>query len=224
MNIFKSIVKSVWKLYKRCTLPRHITIHKNVAFNQRTELGGYNVINSGTWINNAKIGRNTYIGHDCCLLNVEIGRYCSFGNNIKVVQATHPSHTFVSTAPVFFSPLKQSNRTFADKSYFDEIISVNGRSVIIGNDVWIGDNVTIKGGITIGDGAIIAMGSVVTKDVQPYSIVGGLPAKIIRFRFDEEQIEKLLQFRWWDKDDLWLQNNYKNFHNIDRFITIINNG
>ena len=223
MNILKSIAKSIWRWYKKNTLPRHITLHKNVAFNQRTEFGGYNVINSGTWISNTKIGRNTYIGHNSSLPNAEIGRYCSFGNNIKVVQATHPSHTFVSTAPVFFSPLKQSNRTFAENNYFDEFISINGRSVVIGNDVWIGDNVLIKGGITIGDGAIVAMGSVVTKDVQPYSIVGGVPAKIIRFRFDEEQIEKLLQFKWWDKEDSWLENNFQRFHNIEDFINFINN-
>lgn len=204
-------------------MPKHITIDKNVSFNQYTDFGGYNKICSGTLVSCSKIGKNTYIGCNCLLPNAEIGKYCSLGNNIMVVQATHPSHTFVSTAPVFFSPYKQANRTFADKSYFEEFLQVSGKSVIIRNDVWIGNDVKIKGGITIGDGAIIAMGSVVTKDVPPYSIVGGVPAKVLKYRFDDKIIRKLLAYKWWDKEDDWLQENYMKFHDIEHFIEFIAN-
>ena len=211
--MFRNILKSIILFVLKLKLPKHVTIAGNVAFNQKTKFGGYNRISSGTWISNSIIGRNSYIGCNCSLPQAEIGKYCSLGNNIKVVQATHPSQIFVSTAPVFFSPLKQSNRAFADKSYYEEFLQISGKSVIIGNDVWIGNDVTIKGGITIGDGAIVAMGSIVTKDVPPYAIVGGVPARVMKYRFNEEQIKILLEYKWWNKDDKWLESNYKKFHN-----------
>ncbi|MEN8662498.1 MAG: CatB-related O-acetyltransferase [Lentimonas sp.] len=81
----------------------------------------------------------------------------------------------------------------------------------IGSDVWIGARVTILGGVRIGHGAVIATGSVVTKDVDPYSIVGGVPAKHIRHRFDEGQRKAILQDPWWDKDEVWIQANLNLF-------------
>lgn len=88
----------------------------------------------------------------------------------------------------------------------------------IGNDVWIGKNVLIKGGITIGDGAIIGMGSVVTKDVPPYSIVGGVPAKIIRKRFSQTEIDALLKIKWWNWDSNDIVNRREDFVKPGYFI------
>lgn len=218
-----NILKLIWRHIKKWTFPKDVIIQKNVAFNQNTTFGGYNVIHSGTWISDSEVGKNTYIGYNCSLPKAKIGKFCSLGSNIKIVQTTHPSHTFVSTAPVFFSTKRQSYRTFADVNYFEENLHIGDRSVIIGNDVWIGNDVTIKGGVTIGDGAIVAMGSIVTKDVPPYAIVGGVPAKVIKYRFSEEQIKKLLDYQWWDKKDCWLQENFKQFHNINSFIKFIEN-
>ena len=84
------------------------------------------------------------------------------------------------------------------------------KKVMIGNDVWIGDNVLIKGGVTIGDGAVIGMGSIVTKDGGPYTVVAGIPAKIIRYRFDEQTIARLQQSRWWEREMAEIRDLLKN--------------
>jgi acetyltransferase-like isoleucine patch superfamily enzyme len=125
----------------------------------------------------------------------------------------HPSRDFVSTHPIFFSTKKQVGITFADKDYFQE-----EKGIKIGNDVWIGANVIILDGVTIGDGAIIGAGAVVTKDVPPYSIYGGVPAKLIRYRFEQKTIDFLVKFKWWNKDEEWLKTNFQDFHNIDTFL------
>lgn len=88
----------------------------------------------------------------------------------------------------------------------------------IGNDVWIGSNALIKSDVTIGDGAVVAAGAVVTENVEPYVIVGGVPAKLIRYRFTTEQIEALLRIKWWDRDDSWFQENRKYFTDVAGFI------
>ena len=100
-----------------------------------------------------------------------------------------------------------------EKNLFDEFPSTD-----IGNDVWIGNNVIIKYGVKIGDGAILGAGAVVTKDVEPYSIVGGVPAKVIKYRFSPDEIKFLLAFKWWDKDLNWLKENKHKFQNIGEFM------
>jgi acetyltransferase-like isoleucine patch superfamily enzyme len=93
--------------------------------------------------------------------------------------------------------------------------------IVVGNDVWIGENVIIKGGLEIGDGAIIAAGSIVTKNVEPYSVVAGVPAKVIRYRFTKEQIVSLLKIKWWEKDSFWLENHSELFSDIENFISVL---
>ena len=91
-------------------------------------------------------------------------------------------------------------------------------AVNIGNDVWIGDNVYILAGVKIGNGAIIAMGAVVTRDVEPYTIVGGVPAKVIRKRFNDEQIKKLEEIKWWNKSTDWILEHIEDFEDIEKFV------
>jgi acetyltransferase-like isoleucine patch superfamily enzyme len=147
--------------------------------------------------------------------NTKVGKFCSIGPNVLCVPEKHPSNTFVSTHPIFFSTLKQTQITFADKNYYQEVEAVK-----IGNDVWVGANAIILGGLEIGDGAIIAAGAVVTKNILPYAIVGGAPAKLIRYRFHKNEIDFLSKLKWWDKDIDWLKNNYKLFHDISSLIEL----
>ncbi len=93
--------------------------------------------------------------------------------------------------------------------------------MIIGNDVWIGAHAKIIGGVTIHDGAVVLAGSVVTKDVPSYAIVGGVPAKVLKYRFDEQTVQLLLDSRWWEKDTLWLQEHVTEMQDIEKFKKLI---
>ena len=103
-------------------------------------------------------------------------------------------------------------------SYAEEQIFVEWRGrTRIGNDCWIGDKAFLVGGISIGDGAVVLAGAVVTKDVPPYAIVGGVPANIIRYRFDDTTISLMLKSQWWNKSPKWLRDNWKLFSDIEKF-------
>lgn len=184
--------------------------NSHVAFESKFE--GYNVIGKNS-VFSGNIGYASYVG-DNCAINAKIGKYCSIASRVHTVSGKHPTKDWVSTHPAFFSVRKQCGMTYCKNQRFSEF----DNQVIIGNDVWIGDSASILSGVCIGDGAIIAAGAVVTSDVPPYSIVGGVPAKMIRKRFDDETIQKLLEIKWWDKPKDWIQNNSDYFNDISVFL------
>lgn len=174
--------------------------------------GQNNTIYEEVRLNEVSLGDFTYVAADTKISKTKIGKFCSIGPACRIGLGRHPSNTFVSTHPVFFSTLKQAQFTFADKNYFSEFEEIN-----IGNDVWVGSNVIIVDGVTVSDGAIVAAGSVVTKYIPPYAIVAGVPAKIIKFRFNKAEVDELLKLKWWDMDIQHLEKNYKKFHDINSF-------
>lgn len=192
--------------------------------NSKTKLEGRNKIGK-SYVSNSSVGYASYIGDGCKLSNCQIGRFCSIGSNVKAIIPTHPLSGFVSMHPAFFSLKKQAGFTFVEEQKFNESIYFDEEhkiAVNIGNDVWIGDDVTILGGVNIGDGAAIATGAIVTKDVPPYSVVGGIPAKVIKKRFSEEDIEFLLSFKWWNKNNDWIKAEVNNFEDIKHFRKLSN--
>lgn len=170
---------------------------------------------------NGHLGFGSYIG-DYSKISGKIGRYCSIAPYVRCNNGIHPyTKPFTSTSPVFYSLMKQHGHTLANEQCFDELVYAEPEkkyAIVVGNDVWIGEGVFIVGGITIGDGAMILAHAVITKDVPPYAIVGGVPAKIIKCRFDERTIDFLMRFKWWDMSTKWLKNNIDLINNIDELI------
>jgi acetyltransferase-like isoleucine patch superfamily enzyme len=157
-------------------------------------------------IRQSNIGEFSYIGHNSNIFRATIGKFCSISRFVNIGLSSHPSN-FLSTSPVFFSANNAAGYNWIDKDVYDD----NPDPILIGNDVWIGMNATIMGGVTVGNGAIIAAHSVVTKDVPPYAIVGGVPAKVIRYRFDDLLISKLESICWWDLPEVVLKKNISIF-------------
>lgn len=165
------------------------------------------------------MGYGSYIG---CFssLNAKIGRFCSISNNVSTNVGVHPfQKPFVSTAPSFFSLAKQNGMTFAKKQVFEEFRYADVEhkyGIIIENDVWICEGVFINPGVRISNGAVILAHAVVTKDVPPYAIVGGVPAKIVGYRYDEDTIDWLMKIQWWNNDVDWFKKNWELMNDIEK--------
>lgn len=177
------------------------------------------VVGDNSRITSSEIGMFTYITEGARISFAKIGRYCSIGPNIRIGNGSHPSKDFVSTSPLFYSKNNVFGTSFLCPTKYDEhtyTSEFNSYFVEIGHDVWFGANVVVLDGIIIGDGAIIGAGSIVTKDVKPFSVVAGIPAKELRMRFSDEEIEMLKKIRWWDKPLAWINENSKHFDNVRR--------
>lgn len=220
LEYLKQKVKHCILRYKYRKL--NVSLLNKSVIDIRSTFEGNNVINKRTRFS-GHIGYGSYIGCDSDI-NAKIGRFCSIAGRVTVVNGFHPTCEFVSTHPAFFSPLAQGGFTYSNESLFEEVkhIDSEGRYAIeIGNDVWVGFGTTILAGVKIGDGAVIAAGAVVTKDVPPYAIVGGVPAKVIKYRFEQEDVDFLCEFKWWDKPFEWIKNNAGAFQHINKLKELV---
>lgn len=155
--------------------------------------GRYNTLYAGVVLDSVVLGDLSYVSRGARISNATIGRFCCIGPETMIGLGRHPTRDFISSHPAFYSTRAQAQLTFVTEQKFEEF-----RPVTIGNDVWIGARAIVLDGATIGDGAIVAAGSVVSGEVSPYAIVSGVPAKVVRYRFDEETIEAIRRSRWWD--------------------------
>ena len=156
-------------------------------------------VDSECTLSKVNMGRYSYIGSGTRITDANIGSFCSIGARCGIGGGIHPTN-MVSTSPVFLQGRNILKKNFASIPYEPS------KTVTIGNDVWIGEGVCIMSGVSIGDGAIIGAHAVVTHDVEPYTIVGGVPAKELKKRFDDETINNLLELKWWDLSEEQLNN------------------
>lgn len=171
-------------------------------------------------LKHAEMGAYSYCGNNTDMENAKIGSFTSVSDNCRIGLGSHTIDC-VSTCPVFTQVINGTQTSWIEK----DCHAAQDKDAIVGNDVWIGSRVLVAGGVTIGDGAVVASGAVVVKDVPPYAIVGGVPAKLIRYRFSDEIIAKLLELKWWTLPESVLKDNIEFFQkehftvdDIDNFI------
>jgi len=217
MNIIKKIINFIMikikfknSNIKSFHISKGVTIGNNCLISKYTQIG-----------DNVKIGDCTYFNSDKNWIivesNVKIGKYCSIAPGVVIGVGNH-NYNNVTTHPILYNPYYLNNMNLDNSKLKQNGLVDKDVYTVIGNDVWIGMNANIKRGITIGDGAVIGAGAVVTHDVPPYAIVGGVPAHIIKYRFDKEQINKLLQNKWWDWSNEQLDQNFNLLYNINDYI------
>lgn len=186
------------------------SMNKNVLFN--CQLSKYARLTHPYDLRQVRLDDYSYISRNSYIDNTEIGKFCSIGPNFCCGLGIHPTNG-ISTSPMFYSTAKQNGFSLTTD---DKIIE--SKQIIIGNDVFIGANVTVLDGVAIGNGAVIGAGAVVTKDIPPYAIAVGVPAKVVKYRINDVQVKEMERIQWWNFDDTKLSDIEKFFFDLNSFI------
>lgn len=218
--IFREIVYAIIDLIQYLKNPS-IKIQFRAKCTYSSNFEGFNKLSHHAFFS-GEIGFASYVGANSIVIG-KIGRFCSIAEKVTFLTKTHPVKEFVSSHPAFYSLKKQSGFTYITEQLFieDTILENSKYSIEVGNDVYIGYGATIIGPCKIGNGAVIAAGAVVTGDIPDYAIVGGVPAKVIKYRFSDEDIDYLKNLQWWNKSQDWLKEHAKDFKSIKQLKFII---
>ncbi|PRX09059.1 UNVERIFIED_ORG: transferase family hexapeptide repeat protein [Martelella mediterranea] len=193
-----------WVLARRYLMQKRVTGFR-ASFSSdvdgKTTFEDHVRLTKSTFVRTSQFGRGSYLGQGSRVKDAKIGRFCSIGPDVIIGGlGRHPTN-YLSTNPALYSTRGQTGLVYLkESSAFHE-----GLRTTIGNDVWIGARVLVLDGVTIHDGAVIAAGAVVVKDVPPYAVMGGVPAKVIKSRFPEQTIKALVASKWWDMEDTVLE-------------------
>ena len=200
------VIQTVGLLWSKLFLKMHGTSIR------RSNLHKTACIDVGCNVIDCEIGKCSYLAYNVWAIKAKIGSFCSIGDGAYIGGAEHPMD-WVSTSPAF-----ENVRNSCPKKRFANLEIPLHKQTIIGHDVWIGHNAVIKQGVTIGNGAVIGSNAVVTKNVPPFAVVGGVPAKLIKFRFSEDQIQFLQEVEWWNFSDEQLSDLGYSFKDINLFM------
>jgi phosphonate metabolism protein (transferase hexapeptide repeat family) len=189
------------------------TIHEGAKVLDST-LGAWTEIGANCVIEESIIGDYTYTAGDAQITYSEVGKYCSIASHVRIHPVNHPMWR-VTQHHMTYRRVQYDLGEYDDMEFFEWR---KDHKVTIGHDVWIGHGAIIMPGVSIGTGAVIGSGAVVTKDVPPYMIAAGVPAKPIKERFPKEIAEKLLEIAWWNWDRPTLEERFEELNDVERFI------
>ena len=224
MSFFYTLFKKLYLRYKRANIENRyrgkLLLSSGAVVGEGSKFEGENSIGARTRFRGT-MGLCSYIGPDCSF-SAYIGRFTSIAPSVRCSSGYHMyKEPFVSCSPVFYSIRGQANGFhFSDKQIANEFKYYDNEKKIslkIGNDCWIGEQAFFVSGIEVCDGAVVLARAVVTKDVPPYSIVGGVPASIVGYRYDEATIDFLIKTRWWNNDIRWFKDNWTMMCNMAEF-------
>lgn len=198
MKKLKPMLKYILGLLKNLFNP---AVSLFTTIDNRSHINRKAKVYSCVHIDNSTLGAYSYVSRHSRIVHADVGKFCSIAGETKVGMSTHTLDK-LSTSPLFTEQKNATKHSWAKNSVLNPYERVK-----VGNDVWIGVRAIILGGKTIGNGAVVAAGAIVTKDVPPYAVVAGVPAKVVRYRFPKEMIERLEALQWWELPDEVLKKN-----------------
>ena len=191
--LFFNIIKTYLRFYILKKKFKRSVLHYPIMIDNNSKLGTNTVLFKNVKLHKVKLGNFSYIQENSKIYNCNIGSFCSIAPEVVIGLIDHPTN-YTSTSPVFYDKNQPLPYFFNHLDEYQKYF----KKTIIEHDCWIGQRVMIKAGVRIGVGSIIGAGSLITKDVEPYTIVGGVPGKVIRKRFKKNIIKKLLKSKWWE--------------------------
>ena len=206
--------KLIGCLFDKPLIPEGKTLGYSVVRSEKvgTILGKSTRVVAPFFLHDVRLGDYSYIAKNSNVSHCKIGKFCSIGPNFCCGLGIHPTKG-ISTAPMFYSKARQNGMTLSMVNKVEE-----SKQTVIGNDVFIGANVSVLDGVHVSDGVVIGAGAVVTRDIPPYAIAVGVPAKVVKYRFDETTIKELLENQWWNGDDEVLKQVEHDFWDVDAFL------
>ena len=203
-NLLRSLLLR-WR-YPRCT------IEPRAVIGGRFTHGDGVVICAGARLQDVAIAGYSYVGYESRVQNAEIGCFCSIAPEVRIGLGRHPT-SLVSSYPGLYESRASAAVRLGGTAAFDEYLPVR-----IGNDVYIGTRAMVLDGVEVGDGAVVAAGAVVTRHVPPYAIVGGVPSRVLKYRFAPAVIEGLLEIAWWDWSESEVRERASDFGDPEAFV------